>query len=380
MSLQCLVLCADEKIVRVLRRVLSDLEINGEYCTETDAAVRKLTRQRFQAVIVDCADPHLSSRVLGSARSAPGNKRAVAVAIVEPSTSLRSAFEMGAHFVLYKPLPVERAKTSFRAVRALMKRERRRNTRIAVEIPVTVRIDDGAGQMRAFTTDLSEGGIAVKLPHRPQTMGPISVYFQLPGTHHTVECTGEMAWEGTGRQAGIRFADLQPETREQLKAWLESRSLEFEKDDPPIACKLTDLSPGGCYLQTDSPFPARTRVILSVRVGGLQIQAEGAVRVMHPEAGMGVEFTRRTVRQQEQAHKFIAVLKENKAALASILVEPEGLESSAPAVHRSAASETKDPLLDLFREKAELLPEAFLAELRKQRTARSRSTSSLISV
>lgn len=378
MSLHSLVLCSDEKIVRVLRRVLGDLEINAEYCTEADAAVHKLTRQRFEAVIVDCADPHLSSQVLGSARSAPGNKRAVAVAIVEPTTPLRSAFEMGAHFVLYKPLPTERAKASFRAVRALMKRERRRNTRVAVEIPVTLRIDDGAGQMRALTTDLSEGGISVKLPHRPQNLGALAVYFQLPGTQHTVECIAELAWEGTARQVGIRFADLLPESRGQLKAWLESQSADFEKDDPPIPCKLTDVSPGGCYLGTDSPFPSRTKVTLAFGLGGLQAQAEGVVRVMHPEMGMGVEFARRTARQQEQAHKFIAALNQHTEGRSpQVLVEPQGLESSLPAIHRPGAGQAKDPLLELFREKAELLPEAFLAELRKQRGTRPRSATSV---
>ena len=37
MSLKSLVLCSDEKIVRVLRRVLSDLEIGIEHCTDPTA-------------------------------------------------------------------------------------------------------------------------------------------------------------------------------------------------------------------------------------------------------------------------------------------------------------------------------------------------------
>src|SRR5947209_11158683 len=89
MSLQSLVFCPDEKIVRVLRRVLSDLEIAVERCSDADSAIRKLTRQRFEAVIVDCSDEHTASLVLKSARSAPCNKHAVAVAIVDGNTKLR---------------------------------------------------------------------------------------------------------------------------------------------------------------------------------------------------------------------------------------------------------------------------------------------------
>ena len=100
MGLQSLVFCSDEKIVRVLRRVLSDLEISIDQCRDSNSAIHKLTRQRFEAVIVDCTDEQAAAQVLKSARSAPCNKRAVAVAIIDGTTALRSAFDLGAHFVL----------------------------------------------------------------------------------------------------------------------------------------------------------------------------------------------------------------------------------------------------------------------------------------
>ena len=375
MSLQSLVFCSDEKIVRVLRRVLNELEIGAEYCAEAEAAVFKLTRERFEAVIVDCADEAMAAAVLGSARSAPCNKRAVAVAILDPAASLRSAFGLGAHFVLYKPLSPERAKNSFRAARALMKCERRRNARVAVEVPVTVRLADGSGQVKASTTDLGEGGMAVKLPHRPQNLTGLSVYFQLPGTLQAIECLGEMAWEAAGRQVGIRFVDLAPETREQLRGWLERHSPEFEKNDPPASCKLTDRSPAGCYLEIAAPYPVHTRVILSLRVGGLQVQAEGVVRIMHPELGMGVEFARATPRQQEYVGKFLMALEEQAEAAQNLLVEPEGLETTEPVAPKSSSNEAKDPLVHLFLTKQEATPEAFRAELRKHR-AKARAAAS----
>ncbi len=375
MSLQSLVFCSDEKIVRVLRRVLNELEIGADYCSEAETAVYKLTRERFEAVIVDCADETMAAAVLGSARSAPCNKRAVAVAILDPAASLRSAFGLGAHFVLYKPLSPERAKTSFRAARALMKCERRRNARVPVEIPVIVRLSDGTGQMKASTTDLGEGGMAVKLPHRPQNLSGLTVGFQLPGTSQSFECFGEMAWEAAGRQVGIRFVDLAPETREQLRGWLERHSPDFEKSDPPASCKLSERSPGGCYLEMAAPFPVCTRVVLSLRVGGLQVQAEGVVRIMHPELGMGVEFARATAQQQEHVGKFLAALDEQPEAAQNLLVEPEGLETSEPAASKSGANETKDPLLQIFRTKREVTPEAFRAELRKHR-AKARAAAS----
>ena len=128
MSLRSLLLCSDEKIIRVLRRVLGDLDIAIELCANADSALYRLTRKRFEGIIVDC-EAEGASQVLRSARGAPCNKQAVAVAIVEPTVGLKEVFDLGAHFVLYKPVSSERAKSSFRAARALMKSERRRNTR-----------------------------------------------------------------------------------------------------------------------------------------------------------------------------------------------------------------------------------------------------------
>jgi c-di-GMP-binding flagellar brake protein YcgR len=303
----------------------------------------------------------------------------VAVAIVDGTTKLRSAFELGAHFVLYKPISSERAKASFRAVRALMKRERRRNIRVAIEIPVTLTLKDG-GQQRAVTSDLGEGGIAIQSSQRPKKMGPMSIQFTLPGTSHIVKCMGEVAWENAGRQTGVRFVDLSPETRDRLKAWITNHSPESEQDDPPVECKLSDLSLGGCYLETNSPFPERTRVVLSMRIQQLQIQAEGVVRVMHPEVGMGVEFTQKTTQQREQVEKFIRTLTTSGGALTDLLVEPEGFDSGEPTIPATDVEEPYDPLLDLFRNKAELDTEAFLKELRKQRHSNSESVQTGVSV
>lgn len=371
MSLKSLVLCSDEKIVRVLRRVLNDLEIEIEHCTEPDGAVRKLTRQRFEAVIIDCTDLKTATAVLKSARSAPVNKRAIAVAIMDGHNGLRSAFDMGAHFVLYKPVSTERAKSSFRAARALMKRERRRNARVPVQVQATLNNRLSGFTQKVTSTDLSEGGMAIQMPKRHQDAGPWDVHFTLPGTETSFDLTGEVAWHNPGGQVGIRFAHLAVDVAYQLRQWLNQNAPEAEKDDPPVRCKLTDLSLGGCYLEIISPFPVRTRIVLAMRMAEIELRVEGVVRVMHPEVGMGVEFTQKTSEQREHVEKFIHALMNAGDTLPELMVEPEGLEGevTAGAKHSGVAtlSEVEDPLLDLFHQKASLPSELFLNELRKQR-------------
>jgi c-di-GMP-binding flagellar brake protein YcgR len=363
MSLKSLLLCADEKIVRVLRRVLGDLDIAVELCADSDSALRKLTRQRFEAIIVDITDDGASD-VLRSARSAPCNKQAVAVAIVEPVIGLKAVFGLGAHFVLYKPVSSERAKSSFRAARALMKSERRRNARVGVQIPVVLRGTEAGANMKVTTIDLSEGGMAVNMPNRRRPTGRWQIAFTLPGTETALELAADFAWEGARAQAGLRFHQVPPEATRQLQAWLKQNSPEVEQDDPPMRCQLTDLSLGGCYLEVSSPFPASSRVTLAMRAGTVEVRAQGVVKVMHPDKGMGVEFTQTTPEHRAAVERFLAILTENQSLTPELLVEPDGLESEAGA---SKAAETDDPLLQLFRGES-LTAEQFREALHKQRS------------
>lgn len=367
MRLQSLVLCADEKILRVLRRVLGELEIDVEHVAEAEEAIRKLTRKRFEAVIVDCHREETAAHVLRSARSALCNKRAVAVAIIDSARPVKSAFDLGAHFVLYKPISMERAKASFRAARALMKAERRHNVRVAVQIPVNLTFG-GDQKQKTVTTDISEGGIAVQLARRGGNPGALQLQFTLPGTEYNIECGGEIAWENAGRQGGIRFAGLSAEDHTQIKSWLARHSPEFEEEDPPVPCKLTDLSLGGCYIELGVPFPVRTRVILSMKAAELKLQVQGIVRVAQNDVGMGVEFTQTTDMQREKVETLIRSLMSSGSATPELLVEPEGLELAEVAVQR-VPQEVEDPLLDLFRTKGDLPTEEFQLELRKQRGA-----------
>ena len=366
MSLNALVLCSDDKIVRVLRRSLGDLDIHVEICADSDSALRKLTRRRFEAIVVDCVGESISA-VLRSARSAACNKHAVAVAIVESTVGLKSIFDFGAHFVLYKPVSSERAKSSFRAARALMKSERRRNTRVPVQIPVVLRSSGPGGNMKVTTADLSEGGMAVNVSDRQRSHGRWQAAFTLPGSNVNLEVSAEFAWEGTTAQAGLRFLNVSLDNAKHLKEWLQKNSPEAEQDDPPVQCQLSDLTLSACYLELASPFPVSSRVTLTMRAGGVEVQTPGIVRVMHPEKGMGVEFAQTTAEHRAAVEKFLSLLSENRTLKPELLVAPEGLESDAEKA-KAELPKTDDPLVQLFRSDL-LTPQAFHEALIKQRSA-----------
>jgi DNA-binding response OmpR family regulator len=371
-GLQSLLLCGDDKVVRVLRRVLSEMEIGVEHCSDADSATQKLTRQRFEAVIVDCTAPEIARRVLNGTRSAPANRRAITVAILDgqtagdSQTALKRAFAMGSHFVLFKPISLERTRASFRAVRALMKRERRRHARIPIDLPVEFHGEQSPTFLRANTIDLGENGMAVNAKTR-KLPAAFQVRFTLPGVGGCVDCRGEVAWEG-GQLLGIRFCDLTVETKDQLKQWVARQLLGNDAEETPVSCKLTDLSLSACYLQTDSPFPVRTRLQLMMKVGELTVETEGMVRLMHPGTGMGVEFTKNTSLQKARVEDFIRTLVSSTGAVPDIEVKPDAIDNSSDAYSFwQLPDERVDPLLSLFR--TDLPPDLFHLELRKQRGA-----------
>ena len=365
MNLKTLLLSSDEKTVRILRRVLSDLEITVEHCASMDDGIRRLTRHRFEAIIVDCNSSEEAGNVMRAVKAAPVNKRALLIALVEAPVGLKGGFDLGAHFVLHKPLAVERAKGSFRAVRALMKRERRLQLRVPVQVPVECM---GSRPFQAKTLDVCEGGMALQFTGRPARESSLRFTLELPGMSSKLEVWGEMAWEGGGDQAGVRFKNVTEEQRKALRGWLGNQLPEPEPDDPPVVCKLTDMSLGACYLTTTSPFPKTTRVNLSVRNGDVELRAAGVVRVSHPECGMGIEFLRATAEQQGHVHRMIETLR-SLGGSPEIMVEPDGLEVSGSddSLAGSPSDSTEDALISLFRQEPHSPVETFREQMLQQR-------------
>lgn len=122
MSYQALLFCPDEKIARIVTQVLGELDFNVTPCTEPFAAVKKFMGERFDAVVVDCDNEQNATLLFKSARSAPNNQGALAVAVVEGQAGVAKAFRIGANLVLTKPINVEQAKGTLRVARGLLRK------------------------------------------------------------------------------------------------------------------------------------------------------------------------------------------------------------------------------------------------------------------
>jgi CheY-like chemotaxis protein/Tfp pilus assembly protein PilZ len=355
----------------VLTPVLSGFGVGVECCGYPDALVR-LTEQKFDAVIVDYDDPHSAALVLQNAYQASSGNSAVTVALLCDKTKVRNVFGAGANFVLYKPISEQQAQASLRAATALIKRERRRSFRVPVQVPVQLQVQNGP-EMEGILLDLSEDGMDVLAAQPLCPSATILAHFVLPDNANEIEVRGEVAWANPNGQSGVRFVDLSDQLRGGLKGWVAANAPELPPEDPePVSqCKLTDLSLGGCYVETESPFPERAGILLCLRVADVEVQAEGLVRVMHPGAGMGIEFASRTAQQREQVENFIGLLSSRPGTLPELLITPRALAAgdSYADSRKPGAHEPDDSLLELLRSHESLSQDDFLQELRKQRSS-----------
>ncbi len=158
--------------------------------------------------------------------------------------------------------------------------------------------------------------------------------------------------------------------------------------------RLTDISASACYLETATPFPADTTVLLSIRITGAEYLLDGVVRVSHPQTGMGVEFAGapaydQRARVEEQIGRLMSSrevpkifvgrkedrIEDRKEDRKKDRKEHRKVDlqrASNPVPGIAPESEIADPLLELIREGSSLTVEQFLNDLRAQRLGKRR--------
>jgi CheY-like chemotaxis protein len=367
MPFQAILVSKDEEAVSILTPILSRFGITPKNCGYAEALCL-LAEQNFDAVVVDFDDPHSAALALRACSQATSGPKTVTIALLSDKTRVRKAFGEGANFVLYKPLSPLHAEAGLRAATALIKRERRGSYRVPVQIPARVLVQDGS-IIEGILLDLSEDGMDLLSERPPEPGTGLNARFCLPGSDSESEFPGEVAWVNPNGQCGVRFVDLLEELRAQLKAWVQIHAAELPPDPDPVAqCKLTDLTLGACYVETESPFPERAGVVLCLRAAGMEVRAKGVVRIMHPTHGMGIEFEARTAEQREQVTQFIEFLTSRPGTVPELLVSPGPLQSDAPGHPANHSDgEIEDSLLDLLLHHPDLTQEQFLKHLREQR-------------
>lgn len=371
MNLQALLVSMDDSAADVLGRVLPTYGITLDRSTDHETTMARIQQQRFDAIIADFDDPAVANQALHQARDL--GSHSLTIALVADPARVRDILSSGAHFVLYKPVTDEGAKAGLRAAAALLSRERRRAFRVPVQAAVAITLPD-TRKVEGILLDLSETGMDV-LTAEPQLPGSLLAFqFQLPDGAVQVEAHGQVAWANPNGQTGVRFLDVAEEVSANLRTWLKAAATAngVGADEVVPHCKLTDLSLGGCYVETDAPFPEHALIDLCFRAHELEVHTDGMVRVAHPGQGMGVEFPSRTPEQRAKVGDLINFLRNCPDTTPELNISPKALVADLTQFERPENSpepieEMEDPLLDLLRRGTSLQQDSFLDELRRQR-------------
>ena len=228
MALEALLLSSDPQVTKILYRVLREANIELHVCSTAEDALQILNRHKYDTFLVDCDDVPAAPLVLEQLRKGKSNKSCVAFALVSGRTSVRQAFEMGANFVLDKPVSAERAMRSVRAAQGLIMRERRRYHRHLVKASGAL-IVEGVTETPVDILTISEGGVSVEGARQLESGSAAHLRILLPGSKSPLDLKGDVIWSDTEGRAGIRFQSLPGETKKALEAWLEKRSLSLDK-------------------------------------------------------------------------------------------------------------------------------------------------------
>jgi PilZ domain len=355
MALTALVVCADPEAVQVLGRILLERGIGIEQCRDFAVAEARVAERRYGALIVDCENEVRAASLIAAARTAPTNEKTLVVAIVDARNETRDLFSQGANFLIYKPVSLERAAESLQAAWSLMPQERRRRRRVHVSTQASITFattEDASAPL----LNLSEDGVSL---HSQSKIPPSRVYFHfaLPGQSSAVRLSGDVVWQDSHGRVGVHFAQVPQASRRILDKWLEANSSPemdpsdsdtlilrhaIEIGDSKVSdsgnssakserrtqsrfnvrvgvnvcvpgggvlqhCTLTDLSAGGCYVETTQPFPAETAVVIEMRTLETKLSVHGKVKSSHRGYGMGIEFSAKSPEEREQVKQLLAM-------------------------------------------------------------------------
>jgi len=126
---------------------------------------------------------------------------------------------MGVNFVLYKPVAYDRAVSSLRAARAVMRKEKRKSARAAVHTQATVDYAN-VQQDRATLIDLAQEGMQVQFGKKLPPTSKVYFQFKLPGQSASVRLSGQVVWQDWNGRAGVQFVDVPTSSRRVLTDYL----------------------------------------------------------------------------------------------------------------------------------------------------------------
>ncbi len=233
-TVTALLVCIDARTIEQLGEMLQAMRIDMQTCVDAQAAIRRLRREKFDAVVLDWFDRSTSSDVLSFVRQSSSNKTDVVFAITRDSSQAVDAFKSGVTFVIEYPIFKSRLERVLRASYGLILRERRRYFRAPIVVPVFLKTPAGR-EIQTVSSNVSERGIALVVPGGIKAGDEVGLRFQLPGIEEFLRLKAQVCWVDGGRRSGLQFTSVAVPYSELLQEWL-TRRLELGSSEEAETC------------------------------------------------------------------------------------------------------------------------------------------------
>lgn len=226
MNAQGLILSRDEKVSTVVRHVFDSAGVTLHRSALAGEAMSLLARNKYDAVVVNCADLPEGYDVLSALRGGRSNRTSIAFAVTSGKISVKMAYDAGATFVVEKPITADSVSRALRVAYGLILRERRRYLRHPMGISMFAQFHHETREDPVHLVNVSEGGMAVSTGMTQEVGGKVDFRFRLPATKSNIAGTGAVMWRKDQGHLGIRFAGLVSLSRRELDIWLEGQTKE----------------------------------------------------------------------------------------------------------------------------------------------------------
>jgi CheY-like chemotaxis protein len=221
MGIECLLVTCDPTLLAEVRASFAAHGAALDLRQDSASAVEFASRHHLDGLVIDCDDVPGGTNALAQVRNSPANKQSLIVAVVNGTTSAEAALDLGANFVLSKPIQQVRLHSVMDVAIPKMEREHRRYFRYDVDLPVKFQ-NPLKQSFSARMKNVSEGGLAIKLIDPVRLGGVVVVEFELPSVDPQVfHGKGDVVWSDSFVM-GLRFLYIEKDSGVALQGWLSS--------------------------------------------------------------------------------------------------------------------------------------------------------------
>lgn len=222
MHVNSLLVTHDPQVQDTVAEVFAGIDLRMR--EDTTSALEIISRSHFDGFIIDCDGMEEGKNIIGGIRNSLANRQSVIFTIVNGTTSVEAATELGSNFVLGKPLKAIRLESYLRSSIQRMEAEHRRYFRYQLALDAEVILRNGT-TVAAQILNVSDGGFAMLLLDRAHLHGAVTIWFIIPGPKRTVITGSAAACWSTEPIFGMKFVSMDDENRSAYEEWLSSMAL-----------------------------------------------------------------------------------------------------------------------------------------------------------